>query len=169
MKERWTLYETYTADENPEKEGEYKLYEVDGEGKLSDEPYEGTEEEAAENGIKLVKKAITLDASDSSTMEDLGWNKPEDIWIAYEENNSESSTEYEPAYPDIGTDESDYEIKKNIYVQVKTVGNVVQTGEGQIGMAEKWKPIIDAHRYEVSVLTVVGIERESESRSLKSC
>ena len=131
MKERWTLYETYTADENPEKEGEYKLYEVDGEGKLSDEPYEGTEEEAAENGIKLVKKAITLDASDSSTMEDLGWNKPEDIWIAYEENNSESSTEYEPAYPDIGTDESDYEIKKNIYVQVKTVGNVVQTGEGQ--------------------------------------
>ncbi|HIT71650.1 MAG TPA: hypothetical protein IAD08_07030, partial [Candidatus Scatovivens faecipullorum] len=44
MKERWTLYETYTADENPEKEGEYKLYEVDEQGNLSSEPYEGTEE-----------------------------------------------------------------------------------------------------------------------------
>ena len=52
--EMWTMYEIY---ESGEKEGEYKLYiydenAPDGIGQL----YEGTQEEADESGIKVVKK-----------------------------------------------------------------------------------------------------------------
>ena len=128
MKERWTLYETYTADENPEKEGEYKLYEVDEQGNLSSEPYEGTEEEAAEEGIKLSKKAEKIKISEEA--EDLGWKEVGNKLAAYEIADV-SNEDFQPAYPDIAEDDEDYNIKKDVYVNVITTGNVTQTGEGQ--------------------------------------
>ena len=128
MKERWTLYETYTADENPEKEGEYKLYEVDEQGNLSSEPYEGTEEEAAEKGIKLSKKAEKIKISEEA--EDLGWKEVGNKLAAYEIADV-SNEDFQPAYPDIAEDDEDYNIKKDVYVNVITTGNVTQTGEGQ--------------------------------------
>ena len=128
MKERWTLYETYTADENPEKEGEYKLYEVDEQGNLSSEPYEGTEEEAAEKGIKLSKKAEKIKISEEA--EDLGWKEAGNKLAAYEIADV-SNEDFQPAYPDIAEDDEDYNIKKDVYVNVITTGNVTQTGEGQ--------------------------------------
>ena len=134
MKERWTLYETYSYEEAPDKAGEYKLYPVDENGNLADQPYEGTQEEAEAKGIKLAKKAITIKSTDNEKLTDLGWAPNTDtVWSAYEENEDESSTGYERLYPDeeIEADDEDKAIKEKIYVNLTTTGNIVQTGEGQ--------------------------------------
>ena len=134
MKERWTLYETYSYEEAPDKAGEYKLYQVDENGNLADQPYEGTQEEAEAEGIKLAKKAITIKSTDNEKLTDLGWAPNTDtVWSAYEENEDESSTGYERLYPDeeIEADDEDKAIKEKIYVNLTTTGNIVQTGEGQ--------------------------------------
>ena len=134
MKERWTLYETYSYEEAPDKAGEYKLYPVDENGNLASQPYEGTQEEADAEGIKLGKKAITIKSTDNEKLTDLGWDANTDtVWSAYEENEDESSTGYERLYPDeeIEADDEDKAIKEKIYVNLTTTGNIVQTGEGQ--------------------------------------
>lgn len=123
MKERWTLYET-------DDYGDYVLYEVNQDGSLGNK-FNGTEEEAKKQNKIVGKKAVTVDASNSEVMEDLGWGNPDEIWVAYEENKDFSGTEYEPMYPDIPEDEEDYDIKINIYVKMEMLGTVLQTGEGQ--------------------------------------
>ena len=123
MKERWTLYET-------DDYGEYVLYEVNQDGSLGAK-FNGTEEEAKAQGKIVAKKAETIDASNSEVMKDLGWDNPDEIWVAYEENAEASGTNYEAMYPDITEDEEDYEIKLNIFVKMEMLGTVLQTGEGQ--------------------------------------
>ncbi len=126
MKERWTLYETY-GDENPEKEGEYKLYEIDADGEYKD-LYDGTAEEASKNGVKVAKKAITQSIADMA--DDLNWNNVNGVLAAYSLDQN-SQTEFQPVYPNITEKDKDYDIKKDVYVNIITTGNITQTGEGQ--------------------------------------
>ena len=123
MKERWTLYET-------DDYGEYVLYEVNSDGSLGSK-FNGTAEEAKEQNKVVAKKAVTVSASDSEVMKDLGWDNPDGIWVAYEKSDEASGTNYEAMYPDISSDEKDYDIKSKIYVQMEMEGTVLQTGEGQ--------------------------------------
>ena len=127
--ERWTLYET---DEN----GDFVYYKLNDDGSTGDK-YEGSETlriaSIGEDGTKVVKKAVTFNSSDTDKLKDLGWNKnTEDVWSAYEENKSESETGYERLYTDEEiADDENKDIKSKIYINVKTTGNIVQTGEGQ--------------------------------------
>ena len=121
MKERWTLYETYDESAG-EKEGEYKLYKLDG------TLYSGTQEEAEKEGIAVSKKAIVRKIGDMA--EDLEWNEIGNKLSAYE-LNSHTIEQFSPAYPNISKDDDEYEIKKDIYVKIITTGTVKQTGEGQ--------------------------------------
>ena len=142
MKERWSLYET---DEN----GNYVYYKLndDGttgekyEGKVTEGKIETTNDEnedariasIGEDGTKVVKKAVTINSTDSEKLEDLGWNKnKKNIWSAYDEGDSSDSTGYERRFSDeeLANDE-DKDIKEKIYVNVTTSGNAKQTGEGQ--------------------------------------
>ena len=98
MKERWTLYETYPADD-PERAGEYKLYEINDDGtyKTSGGEYilfDGTADEAEKNGVKVAKKAQTIKYSNNSQFEEIEWNKNSwGIWTAYKINSSGSLTQ----------------------------------------------------------------------------
>ena len=128
MKERWTLYETDSS-------GEYILYELDenGEYKLEDGNlvvFEGTQEEAEEQGIAVSKKAKT--ESIINTYEDLGWNLDEEssIYSAYEVEN-QIQKEFAKVHLDVSGDNIDSQIKDRLYVELETNGNVVQIGEGQ--------------------------------------
>ena len=122
MKERWTLYET-------DDEGNYVLYELNDDGSYGS-VFNGTEEEAEEKGKTVVKKAKTIDITDDAVAEDLNWNKIGSRLSAYEVNAQTSST-FDPMFPEIKPDEEDYEIKKDVYVKINTTGDLSQTGEGQ--------------------------------------
>ena len=123
MKERWTLYETYKEDDGEEDLiGEYKLYTTDG--KL----YHGTAEDAAADNIKVSKKAEMVKIGD--VFDELDWDKIGEVYSAYEVSEA-SLEDMQLMYPDIEKDDPDYLIKKDIYANVITTGNVVQTGEGQ--------------------------------------
>ena len=134
MKERWTLYETYEAkDKKPDMIGEYKLYEIDDNGKYKEKNgqlvlYKGTSEEAASKGIKVAKKAKTTAIGEM--YEDINWNEVNGLLSAYEIKQA-SQEEFQPVYPNIQEGDEEYEIKKNVYANVITTGNVIQTGEGQ--------------------------------------
>lgn len=132
MKERWTLYETYGSS-NPDKEGEYKLYEINEDGTYKKDGndyvlFDGTQEEASSQGKKVAKKAKTQKISDMS--DDLKWNEISGMLSAYQIDGV-TQKDFQAVYPDIAEDEKDYDIKKNVYVCIKTTGNVNQTGEGQ--------------------------------------
>ena len=126
MKERWTLYETY-GDENPEKAGEYKLYKIDDNGNYLG-LYDGSQEDAEKAGIKVAKKAVMKKIDE--TADELDWNAIDNQYSAYEIQEA-SNTAFEQVYPDLPEDDSEYNIKKDIYVKLITTGNIVQTGEGQ--------------------------------------
>ncbi len=129
--ERWTLYETYGEDEG-EKAGEFKLYKLNEDGSTSDELYNGTRQQAEEEGIAVVRKAKTIDASEE-TYEDYSWEKnSSDRWTAYSVKKDVEEGQFERLLEDdeIEADDSDAEIKKNLYVKVSTSGNAVQKGEG---------------------------------------
>ncbi len=130
--ERWTLYETYTEGD---RKGEYKLYEYDetkeyGIGKL----FEGTQEDANQKGVKVVKKPIKTTASDLASEKNgaVITLKSDGGWSAYEEKDTESS-EYERVYPD----EDESTIKGKIYYKVKLANNAVQTQDGLRGITNK--------------------------------
>ena len=146
--ERWTLYETDEGHYN--ENGDFVYYKLNDDGSTGDK-YEGKVVEGeveyvkgeksetlriasiGEDGTKVVKKAVTFNSSDTDKLKDLGWNKnTEDVWSAYEENKSESETGYERLYTDEEiADDENKDIKSKIYINVKTTGNIVQTGEGQ--------------------------------------
>lgn len=128
MGERWTLYETY-EDDGPNK-GEFKLYKVNEDGSTGD-VYNGTLDEAREEGVAVIKKAKTVD---ESAYEDLGWSDSTGSWTAYEANDDESSTGYERLFEDEDIPADDDTItkavKQKLYINLATTGNIVQTGEG---------------------------------------
>ena len=131
MKERWTLYETYSKEENEEKAGEFKLYKVNDDGSFG-ELYDGTYEDAEKENIKVMKKAETIQSSDTDSLADLGWNKNSSgVWTAYKEESG-SETGYERLYEDEECGEGvEGEVKRRMYINLKTTGNIVQVGEGQ--------------------------------------
>ena len=140
-KERWTLYET---DEN----GEFILYKLNDDGTYG-EKFDGTAEEAEKQGIKVVKKAKTLDNRDV-LVDDLDWNyKTYDIglsdlfdnssfstigehrvWSAYDASGSGSGGALQPLKLNDG-EEYGGDWNENIYVKLNMYGNIVQKGEGQ--------------------------------------
>ncbi len=123
MKERWTLYETY-GEEGGDKEGEYKLYTLDG------NLFDGTEEEAEKQGVKVTKKAVTR--SIGSMAEDLDWVQLSNgHYSAYSSEDNTTTSDYEPAYPNVEESDPEYDLKKDIYVKTSLTGTVKQTGEGQ--------------------------------------
>ena len=103
MKERWTLYET---DEN----GIEVLYVLDSDGNYTGEKYDGTKEEALEEGVAVAKKAITTDDYKAG-------------WSAYETDESSSASSKEKLYPD------EDGIKGQVYVQSIFTNTQVQKEE----------------------------------------
>ncbi len=102
MKERWTLYETND-------EGEYLLYvlsdKLDGEYATSGEDidtynsskieskngyyvYKGSRDDAAEEGVNVAKKAVTVSSSDSGLYDNIEWHQYGDVWVAYKSEGS---------------------------------------------------------------------------------
>ena len=138
MKERWTLYETYKKNEGePEQVGTFKLYKVNDDGSYGD-LYNGTQEQADKEEIRVSKKPVTIEASDTDTLvNDLGWLEINGVWSAYEEKKSSSSGELQPKYGDDQENGKDEEgkdltdVQKNTYVRVNTNSNIAQKGEGQ--------------------------------------
>ncbi len=139
MKERWTLYETYTEDEvgdDKSKIGEYKLYEINDDGTYKEENgqpklFDGTQEDAERENIKVVKRAKRSKIKDIA--EDINWNEVQgsNAFSAYAGSGTTETGDYELAYPDLSQEDSEYEIKKKIYVKLSSAGSVKQTGEGQ--------------------------------------
>ena len=103
MKERWTLYKTYSKEENEEKEGEFKYYALNSTGNYAtlEEEIENyspelftkedetgyflflgsiTEQKKALQGEKnvtrynIARMAETIDASDEDALRDMGWD-----------------------------------------------------------------------------------------------
>ena len=147
MKERWTMYETYPTNKNASgyvegKAGEFVLYEVysadenpELAGQYKGNIYEGTAEQAKDEGILVAKKAITVDAGDSGYLKDVGWTQPEGggIWSAYKSRKN-TTTSWKRAYKDseiVNDDEMTEYIKEKIYTQIQSTGTITQKGEGQ--------------------------------------
>ena len=127
MKERWTLYETYVEEDGyPERLGMYKLYKVNEDGSYG-ALFNGTEEDAKDQKIKVQKKARTISAANEEELRNIGWNNENGIWTAYTVNKNESAGSYEPAF----VEGEDDDIKKNVYTKVYSNQNVIQQGEAQ--------------------------------------
>ncbi len=204
IKERWTLYETYTDNSadgykyNPDKVGEFIIFEIDKDGNYKKDGsgnyvlYEGTFDEARGNvlyeetsegvyvqyegnvnrnngkaidkdgneitdkklylkagkddegkdiyrlfdgnTIAVAKKAITIDATDTTALEDVGWEKTGSIWSAYKELDGATSSGWERIYTDeeiAGDDAIVKQVKQNAYINITTFNHMVQVGEGQ--------------------------------------
>ena len=122
-------YVMYTGaqTEDDDEEPKETLYRYMGDGK-----YEVYDPDVV---IAVAKKAITIDASDTTKLEDLEWKKTNGVWTAYEEEAEASSTGWQPLFTeDQLAEESDAlrkEVKSKTYINVTTTGNIVQTGEGQ--------------------------------------
>ena len=108
MKERWTLYETYT---DGDLKGEYKLYIVNSEGEYAKSEaeirnyskasskiekdgeyfiFKGTQNDASSYGLSVTKKAETIDAGElEDYLEDVGWklNGESNMWTAYDDED----------------------------------------------------------------------------------
>ena len=156
-KERWTLYKTYTQDENAEKAGEYKLYALNAEGNYATstdeiENYEGNEALFQKEGdyylftgsaetqksvlqgkndagirFSVAKMPELLTQDDEAELIDLGWTNESGIWTAYGKKGKESE-KYVRLYPD-----SDDPIKSKLWTKITSAQSVKQTGEGQRG------------------------------------
>lgn len=85
--------------------------------------------------IAVAKKAITIDASDTDALKDVGWKKTGSIWTAYEQEDGYIATGWQRLYEDEELTEikDAYEknIKQNAYINMNTKNNIVQVGEGQ--------------------------------------
>ena len=85
--------------------------------------------------IAVAKKAVTVDASDTNTLKDLGWEKSGGIWTAYDEVSTSSG--FERIFPDeeITEERESNEIYRLVmskcYINLNLTNNIVQVGEGQ--------------------------------------
>ena len=157
FKERWTIYETYTKNEDPERAGEFKIYALNKNGGYATsaedienyspeifvkEPetgyflFRGSIEDQKKalqgediTGVRynVAKKAKTLNSTNTSELEDLGWHEDAGTWSAYKKEGS-ITTAWERLYP-----ESEDPIEQRIYIRVGGATNIKQTGEGQRG------------------------------------
>ena len=142
--ERWTLYQTYTKEENPEKEGEFKLYKLNKDGSYGD-LYDGTQKEANEEGIPVVKKPVETHIKDliKEGILDEERLKSDGSWSAYDVENTSSET-YERVYPD----EEESSIKGKLYYKEQMNNTVVQKEDGVRGTTnEKIKKMFLVNKY----------------------
>ncbi len=127
--ERWTDYERYSASEaNPEigiYEDDYKLYvyEDPTETYTYGDLFQGTQEEADAQGIKVFKKA---NMGSINNLIDEGYLDDESvsggIWTAYKTQDTGANGSYRRLYPE--EDENTY--KGRLYYKELLSGNVVQ-------------------------------------------
>ena len=94
VKERWTLYETYSekdAGGDKSKIGEYKMYALNDDGTYKTDESGNyiimTASEAEKEGIKVAKKAVTIQNNDNMRYKDISWNKTSGKWSAYKYDN----------------------------------------------------------------------------------
>lgn len=146
--ERWTEYETKTiTNEDGEEEIVYQLYYLDDNGNLG-EKYDGTSEQAKEEGIKVAKKALGKTIEEiaaEGTIQAGGWFEP-NYWAAYEYKETEGSWElYEGAE---GEDAVDINNPGQIYYRERIKSNISQIQDGQRGPTnEKIKQIFSTNKY----------------------
>ena len=148
--ERWTEYETKTiTNEDGEEEVVYQLYKLNDDGSLG-EKYDGTSEDAKEEGIRVAKKTLGKTIGDIAAEGNIqpgGWFS-DDYWAAYEYKETEGSWEkYEGAE---GEDAIDLNNPGQIYYRETIKSNITQTQDGQRGPTnEKIKQIFSTNKYYV--------------------
>ena len=124
MGERWTLYET------DEETGQYVLYKLNSDGTIGDK-FNGTQQDANEQGIPVTKKAETIKITDKDTDGNqlINWNKVNGVWTAYKLSDTTTTTGWELLYPEKDFAEEPY--KSKMYVKMTTQDDIVQIEEGQ--------------------------------------
>lgn len=141
-KERWTDYEhTYDEDGNIV----YSLYKLNDDGSLSSEKYEGTQEDAEKEGIKVAKKAVTeqvQNIAEEGTMVD------DKYWSAYKFEDTAGTWQLYADQAEEGEDTVDIKNKENIYIKIDIMGNVTQIQDAQRGVTNPTiKQIFSTNKY----------------------
>lgn len=152
MGERWTLYET---DDN----GQYVLYVLGTNGNIATSAddanvkkakevakveekdgnfeFKGTQQDANEKGVPVVKKAETIKITDTDTDGDqlIDWVKNGDVWSAYKLNGKEVSTGWQNLYEKVEKAEEDKtteeKLKERVFLNITTSNDITQVEEGQ--------------------------------------
>ena len=141
-KERWTDYEhTYDEDGNIV----YSLYKLNDDGSLSSEKYEGTQEDAEKEGIKVAKKAVTeqvQNIAEEGTMVD------DKYWSAYKFEDTAGTWQLYADQAGEGEDSIDINNKENVYIKIDIMGNVTQIQDAQRGVTNPTiKQIFSTNKY----------------------
>lgn len=141
-KERWTDYEhTYDEDGNIV----YSLYKLNDDGSLSSERYEGTQEDAEKEGIKVAKKAVTKQVQNVA---EVGTMIDDKYWSAYKFENTEGTWQLYADQAGEGENSIDINNKENIYIKIDITGNVSQIQDAQRGVTNPTiKQIFSTNKY----------------------
>ena len=141
-KERWTDYEhTYDEDGNIV----YSLYKLNDDGSLSSEKYEGTQEDAEKEGIKVAKKAVTEQVQNIA---EEGTIVDDKYWSAYKFEDTAGTWQLYADQAEEGEDTVDIKNKENIYIKIDIMGNVTQIQDAQRGVTNPTiKQIFSTNKY----------------------
>lgn len=141
-KERWTDYEhTYDEDGNIV----YSLYKLNDDGSLSSEKYEGTQEDAEKEGIKVAKKAVTEQVQNIA---EEGTIIDDEYWSAYKFEDTAGNWQLYADQAGEGEDSIDINNKENVYIKIDIMGNVTQIQDAQRGVTNPTiKQIFSTNRY----------------------
>ena len=141
-KERWTDYEhTYDEDGNIV----YSLYKLNDDGSLSSEKYEGTQEDAEKEGIKVAKKAVTEQVQNIA---EEGTIIDDEYWSAYKFEDTAGNWQLYSDQAGEGEDSIDINNKENVYIKIDIMGNVTQIQDAQRGVTNPTiKQIFSTNRY----------------------
>ncbi len=125
--ERWTMYE---RDEN----GNYTLYKVNDDGSIGDR-YPGTQEQAAQEGTRVTKKAITQLVSEKIAEGDEIFNEgiQGSIWSAYDVDGASIQvdwTQWDEKARDFPAGATD-EIKAKLKYQITIDDQITQKRDGE--------------------------------------
>lgn len=141
-KERWTDYEhTYDEDGNIV----YSLYKLNDDGSLSSEKYEGTQEDAEKEGIKVAKKAVTEQVQNIA---EEGTIVDGEYWSAYKFEDTAGTWQLYADQAGEGEDSIDINNKENVYIKIDIMGNVTQIQDAQRGVTNPTiKQIFSTNKY----------------------
>ena len=141
-KERWTDYEhTYDEDGNIV----YSLYKLNDDGSLSSEKYEGTQEDAEKEGIKVAKKAVTEQVQNIA---EEGTIVDDKYWSAYKFEDTAGTWQLYADQAEEGEDTVDINNKENVYIKIDIMGNVTQIQDAQRGVTNPTiKQIFSTNKY----------------------
>lgn len=142
-RERWTDYEhTYDSEGNIV----YTLYVLNNDGTLSDQVYDGTEEEAEKEGIKVAKKAITEQVQNIA---EEGTIIDNEYWSAYKFEDTTGSWQlYADQASEEGAEQISEENRDKIYIKIDILSNVTQIQDAQRGVTNPTiKKIFSTNKY----------------------